>query len=69
MAHQEPDSKTFLPVPAFRGQEVQRIDDGACDGSVEFIDNVTLPGMLHCAIPAQQQRECPYPIDTSAPSV
>ena len=54
--------------PRFVGQQVRRIEDPALvSGSVEFIDNVTLPGMLHAAI-----LRCPHPharivsIDTTA---
>ncbi|MBK7250990.1 MAG: xanthine dehydrogenase family protein molybdopterin-binding subunit [Gammaproteobacteria bacterium] len=52
MAHQEPRLED-IPASSLRfvGREVQRIDDVALvTGSVEFIDNVTLPGMLHGAI-------------------
>ncbi|CAB1370812.1 xanthine dehydrogenase family protein molybdopterin-binding subunit [Denitratisoma oestradiolicum] len=48
-----PKLPTELPVdsPRFIGREVNRIEDpGLVTGSVEFIDNLTLPGMLHCAI-------------------
>lgn len=35
----------------FLGRDVQRIDDVALvTGSVEFIDNVSMPELLHCAI-------------------
>ncbi|MHC4481627.1 MAG: xanthine dehydrogenase family protein molybdopterin-binding subunit, partial [Planctomycetota bacterium] len=42
-----------LPTSKARwiGKEVRRIEDpGLLTGRVEFIDNVALPGMLHCAI-------------------
>ena len=35
----------------FMGKAVPRVEDPALiTGEVEFIDNVSLPGMLHCAI-------------------
>ncbi len=52
MAHNEPRLED-IPASSLRfvGKEVQRIEDvGLVTGSVEFIDNVTLPNMLHCAI-------------------
>jgi CO/xanthine dehydrogenase Mo-binding subunit len=52
----------------FIGQSVQRVEDRSLvTGRTEFIDNVRLPGMLHCAI-----LRSPYPharitrVDTSA---
>ena len=37
--------------PRFVGKAVPRVEDPALiTGEVEFIDNVSLPGMLHCAI-------------------
>lgn len=43
--------------PRFIGKSVQRIEDPMLlTGRVEFIDNVSLPGMLHCAI-----LRSPYP--------
>lgn len=37
--------------PRYVGKEVKRIEDpGLVAGTVEFIDNLSLPGMLHCAI-------------------
>lgn len=59
-----------LPIssPRFIGQPVQRIEDRSLvTGHTEFIDNVRLPGMLHCAI-----ARSPYPharivrVDTGA---
>lgn len=52
MAHRE---ARLEDIPAsslrFLGKDVQRIDDVALvTGSVEFIDNVSLPNMLHCAM-------------------
>ena len=52
MAHQEP---RLEDIPAsklrFLGKDVQRVDDVALvTGGVEFIDNVSMPEMLHCAI-------------------
>ena len=49
----EPRSLDDLPAggPRFVGTSVRRIEDpGLLTGRVPFIDNVTLPGMLHCAI-------------------
>jgi len=42
-----------LPVttPKWVGKPIGRVEDPALiTGKAEFIDNVTLPGMLHCAI-------------------
>src|SRR5574340_1574102 len=61
---------TDLPVtsPRFVGRAVNRVEDPMLlTGRAEFIDNVALPGMLHCAI-----LHSPYPharitsIDTTA---
>jgi CO/xanthine dehydrogenase Mo-binding subunit len=44
---------TDIPTQSLRfvGREVERIEDeGLVTGEVEFIDNVSLPRMLHCAI-------------------
>ncbi|MBV6423923.1 MAG: Carbon monoxide dehydrogenase large chain [Steroidobacteraceae bacterium] len=52
MLRSEP-SLDDIPASSLRflGRDVQRIDDAALvTGSVEFIDNISLPGMLHCAI-------------------
>ncbi|MFO1510220.1 MAG: xanthine dehydrogenase family protein molybdopterin-binding subunit [Steroidobacteraceae bacterium] len=52
MAHQEPRLED-IPASSLRflGRNVPRIDEGALvTGSVEFIDNVSMPDMLHCAI-------------------
>ncbi|MFN8543399.1 MAG: xanthine dehydrogenase family protein molybdopterin-binding subunit [Candidatus Binatia bacterium] len=44
-------------TPRFVGREVARVEDRAhVTGRTEFIDNVHLPGMLHCAI-----LRSPYP--------
>jgi len=48
-----PTSLDALPTSArrFVGKEVRRVEDRALvTGRAEFIDNLTLPGMLHCAI-------------------
>ena len=48
-----PKSLDDLPTSAVRyaGQPVQRVEDPSLlTGRAEFIDNLTLPGMLHCAI-------------------
>ena len=48
-----PKSLSDLPIssPKWVGKSVNRIEDPMLvTGRVEFIDNVTLPGMLHCAI-------------------
>jgi carbon-monoxide dehydrogenase large subunit len=59
-----------LPTSSLRfvGREVERVEDRSLvTGRTEFIDNVRLPGMLHCAI-----LRSPYPharitrVDTSA---
>lgn len=53
MSRAIPKSLAELPVdtPRFVGREVGRIEDpGLVAGNVEFIDNLALPGMLHCAI-------------------
>ncbi|MBV6416515.1 MAG: Carbon monoxide dehydrogenase large chain [Steroidobacteraceae bacterium] len=52
MTHRE---SRLEDIPAsslrFLGKDVQRIDDVALvTGSVEFIDNVSVPGLLHCAM-------------------
>src|SRR3990172_3866410 len=42
-----------LPIssPRFVGRSVRRLEDPSLvTGRTEFIDNVQLPGMLHCAI-------------------
>jgi CO/xanthine dehydrogenase Mo-binding subunit len=52
MATQEPRLED-IPSSELRwvGKQVQRIEDPELvTGRTEFIDNVTLPGMLHCAI-------------------
>ena len=52
MAHQEPRIED-IPASSLRflGKNVQRVDDVALvTGSVEFIDNVSLPDMLYCAM-------------------
>ena len=55
-------------APRFVGRSVKRVEDRSLvTGRTEFIDNVSLPGMLHCAI-----LRSPYPharikrVDTSA---
>ncbi|MBK7250395.1 MAG: xanthine dehydrogenase family protein molybdopterin-binding subunit [Gammaproteobacteria bacterium] len=57
-----------VSVPRFVGKEVTRLEDpGLVTGTAEFIDNLSLAGMLHCAI-----LRSPHPharilrIDTSA---
>src|SRR3990172_3108359 len=48
-----PNSPDGLPVSAPRWitKPVERVEDpGLLTGSTQFIDNFTLPGMLHCAI-------------------
>ena len=52
MAHQEPRLED-IPASSLRflGKNVQRVDDVALvTGGVEFIDNVSMPEMLHCAM-------------------
>lgn len=52
MPHEEPRLED-IPASSLRflGKNVQRIDDVALvTGSVEFIDNVSMPDMLHCAM-------------------
>jgi CO/xanthine dehydrogenase Mo-binding subunit len=52
MASQEPRLQD-IPSSELRwvGKQVQRIEDPELvTGRTEFIDNVTLPGMRHCAI-------------------
>ena len=65
-----PNSPEQLPTTSARyvGKEVTRIEDpGLVAGSVEFIDNYSVPGMAHAAI-----LRSPHPharvvsIDTSA---
>ena len=53
MAFEFPKSIADLPVtnPKWIGRQVKRVEDPQLiTGRAEFIDNVTLPGMLHCAI-------------------
>ncbi|MFQ5668606.1 MAG: hypothetical protein ACE5I7_19545, partial [Candidatus Binatia bacterium] len=53
MAVEIPKSIAELPTgtPRFVGKAVNRVEDPQLlTGRAEFIDNVTLPGMLHCAI-------------------
>ncbi|MBW2389831.1 MAG: xanthine dehydrogenase family protein molybdopterin-binding subunit, partial [Deltaproteobacteria bacterium] len=48
-----PNSIEEMPMSEARfiGKAVPRVEDPALiTGEVEFIDNVSLPGMLHCAI-------------------
>ena len=48
-----PNSLEELPVSEIRwiGKGVERLEDPSLvTGRTEFIDNVVLPGMLHCAI-------------------
>lgn len=70
MSIQIPTLPEQLPTsaPRYVGKEVARVEDpGLVAGSVEFIDNLSLPGMLHCAI-----LRSPHPharvlrVDTSA---
>ena len=69
MSTRIPTSLDGLPTTArrFVGKEVRRIEDRALvTGRAEFIDNLVLPDMLHCAI-----QRSPHPhavirsIDTS----
>ena len=53
MAVDIPKSPEDLPVssPRFVGKNVKRVEDaGLVTGRTEFIDNVNVTGMLHCAI-------------------
>lgn len=53
MAIEIPTRPEQLPdgAPRYIGKAVNRVEDpGLVSGSVEFIDNLSLPGMLHCAI-------------------
>src|SRR2546428_9740250 len=53
MAVEIPKSLADLPnsAPRFIGKSVNRVEDPQLlTGRTEFIDNVTLSGMLHCAI-------------------
>ncbi len=53
MAREFPRLPEELPTSAVRyvGKEVRRVEDPALvSGSAPFIDNLQLPGMLHCAI-------------------
>jgi CO/xanthine dehydrogenase Mo-binding subunit len=53
MATEIPKTLEELPVstPRWVGKDVQRVEDPhLVTGRTEFIDNVTLPGMLHCAM-------------------
>ena len=53
MAVKIPNSIDELPTsnPRFIGRGVKRVEDtGLVTGRTEFIDNVNLTGMLHCAI-------------------
>jgi CO/xanthine dehydrogenase Mo-binding subunit len=53
MAIEIPNKIEDLPTssPRFIGKAVPRVEDPALiTGQVEFIDNISLPGMLHCAI-------------------
>ncbi len=53
MTSRIPNKIADLPnsSPRFIGQEVERVEDRQLvSGKTEFIDNVSLPGMLHCAI-------------------
>lgn len=70
MAIEIPNFPEQLPTSTLRyiGKHVNRIEDpGLVSGTVEFIDNLSLPGMLHCAI-----LRSPHPharivkVDTSA---
>ena len=69
MSTRIPTSLDELPTTArrFVGKEVRRVEDRALvTGRAEFIDNLVLPDMLHCAI-----QRSPHPharivrIDTS----
>ena len=53
MSSRIPNSLEELPVSEIRwiGKGVERLEDPSLvTGRTEFIDNVVLPGMLHCAI-------------------
>jgi CO/xanthine dehydrogenase Mo-binding subunit len=53
MAFKTTTALSDLPVslPRFVGRAVNRVEDPLLlTGRAEFIDNVVLPGMLHCAI-------------------
>jgi len=53
MAVEIPKSVADLPVtsPRWVGRSVERVEDrDLVTGQTEFIDNLQLPGMLHCAI-------------------
>jgi CO/xanthine dehydrogenase Mo-binding subunit len=59
MAVEIPKTLAELPTssPRFVGREVKRVEDRSLvTGRTEFIDNASLPGMLHCAI-----LRSPYP--------
>ena len=53
MSPRIPNKIEDLPTssPRFIGKEVERVEDRSLvTGRTEFIDNVSLPGMLHCAV-------------------
>ena len=53
MAIKIPTLPEQLPTtqPRFVGKEIKRVEDpGLVAGTAAFIDNLSLPGMLHCAI-------------------
>ena len=53
MAVKIPNSIDELPIsePALHRARVKRVEDtGLVTGRTEFIDNVSMTGMLHCAI-------------------
>ena len=61
MAIEIPTLPEHMPNDALRyvGKPVNRVEDPALvSGTVQFIDNLSLPGMLHCAI-----LRSPFPLD------
>ena len=53
MAIEIPTLPEHMPNDALRyvGKPVNRVEDPALvSGTVQFIDNLSMPGMLHCAI-------------------
>jgi len=53
MAFETTKTLSDLPVsaPRFVGRAVKRVEDPLLlSGRAEFVDNIVLPGMLHCAI-------------------
>ena len=53
MAVEIPNTLKDLPTgsPRYIGKDVKKVEDRAhVTGRTEYIDNVVMPGMLHCAI-------------------